>query len=37
MNGVIEREIAAAGRELEGNNGKSTMDSHAGSIGRGLV
>ena len=36
MNGVIEKEIAAASSQLENHNGKSAVASHAGTIGRGL-
>jgi phosphate acyltransferase len=36
MNGVIEREIAAASSQLENSNGKSAVASHAGTMARGL-
>jgi glycerol-3-phosphate acyltransferase PlsX len=36
MNRMIEKEIADASSQLENHNGKSTLISHAGSIGRGM-
>jgi phosphate acyltransferase len=36
MNGVIEKEIAAASSQLDNQNGKSAILSRAGSAGRGM-
>src|SRR5271165_5146978 len=36
MNHVIEHRIADASSQLENHNGKSTLASHAGSMGRGM-
>jgi len=36
MNHVIEQRIADASSQLENHNGKSTLASHAGSMGRGM-
>jgi glycerol-3-phosphate acyltransferase PlsX len=36
LNQVIERQIADASSQLENNNGKPAVASHAGGIGRGL-
>ena len=36
MNGVIEKEIAAASSRLENSNGRSAVASHAGTMARGL-